>query len=307
MHKKAYKHIWLPFFQFSTDFNETLSKCFFFSRPFEWDVQIWANTTFFFLSFQGGTEGKKTQKGEKNNDIENNDIEYDDSDDMLASDRVIGGEISRRGRYPWTVRLVWVCLGERALMKVTTCSASLLTPRLLASATHCFSESLERLAVSLTCARSSQGELTGTVVPHALRLAPDPVAFDPVYLSCEDSRLISPIICCISPWLIGGGCCRLLPPLLTGPFVGRNGWAFPGPPLRCLHRLILKWHFDKKCLCVWIFNQTLVRYLFAYQKSLNGTFRTGFWVQNHLLNLCSSAVNSQRLLCSQKAGVKYSN
>ena len=30
MHKKAYEHIWLPFFQFSTDFNETLSKCFFF-------------------------------------------------------------------------------------------------------------------------------------------------------------------------------------------------------------------------------------------------------------------------------------
>ena len=34
------------------------------------------------------------------------------------------------------------------------------------------------------------------------------------------------------------------------------------------------------------------------------TFKTGFWVQNHLLNLCTSAVNSQMLLCSQKAGVK---
>ena len=92
------------------------------------------------------------------------DEDDDDGNDLLASDRVIGGEISRRGRYPWTVRLVWVCLGERALMKVTTCSASLLTPRLLASATHCFSESLERLAVSLTCARSSQGELTGQLM-----------------------------------------------------------------------------------------------------------------------------------------------
>ena len=30
------------------------------------------------------------------------------------------------------------------------------------------------------------------------------------------------------------------------------------------------------------------------------TFKTGFWVQSHLLNLCSSVVNSQRLLCSQK-------
>ena len=33
---------------------------------------------------------------------------------------------------------------------------------------------------------------------------------------------------------------------------------------------------------------------------------TGFWVQNHLMNLCSRAVNSQRLLYSQKAGVKCS-
>ena len=33
-------------------------------------------------------------------------------------------------------------------------------------------------------------------------------------------------------------------------------------------------------------------------------FKTGFEVQNHRLNLCSSAVNIQRLLCSQKADVK---
>ena len=32
-------------------------------------------------------------------------------------------------------------------------------------------------------------------------------------------------------------------------------------------------------------------------------FKTGFLVQNHPLSLCSSAVNSQSLLCSQKAGV----
>ena len=30
-----------------------------------------------------------------------------------------------------------------------------------------------------------------------------------------------------------------------------------------------------------------------------------FLVQNHFLNLCSSAVDSERLLCSQKAGGKY--
>ena len=40
---------------------------------------------------------------------------------------------------------------------------------------------------------------------------------------------------------------------------------------------------------------------FVYQKSLKRTFKTGFWVQNHLMNLCSSAVDSQWLLCSQKS------
>ena len=40
------------------------------------------------------------------------------------------------------------------------------------------------------------------------------------------------------------------------------------------------------------------------KKTFKQTFKTGFWVQNHLLNLCSSSVNSQRLLCSQKARVK---
>ena len=35
-------------------------------------------------------------------------------------------------------------------------------------------------------------------------------------------------------------------------------------------------------------------------------FKTGFLVHKHLLNLCFSAVDSQRLLCSQKACVKCS-
>ena len=42
--------------------------------------------------------------------------------------------------------------------------------------------------------------------------------------------------------------------------------------------------------------------LFLYTYNL----KTGFWVRNHLYNLCSSAVNSQRSLCSQKAVVKCS-
>ena len=46
-------------------------------------------------------------------------------------------------------------------------------------------------------------------------------------------------------------------------------------------------------------------YIFVYQKSLYQTFHISFWAENHLLNLCSSAVNSQKLLCSQKAGMKW--
>ena len=35
-------------------------------------------------------------------------------------------------------------------------------------------------------------------------------------------------------------------------------------------------------------------------------YKTGFYVENDPLNLCSSAVDLQRELCSQKAGVKCS-
>ena len=65
-----------------------------------------------------------------------------------------------------------------------------------------------------------------------------------------------------------------------------------------------------KILCLdkvikYIFDSDLVlrmrRIYFCNQKSLKRMFKTGFPVQNHPLNLCSHAVNSQRLLCSQKA------
>ena len=36
------------------------------------------------------------------------------------------------------------------------------------------------------------------------------------------------------------------------------------------------------------------------RKSLKRTFKTSFWIQNHLLNLWSSFLNLRRLLCSQK-------
>ena len=66
MHKKAYKHIWLPFFQFSTDFNETFSKCFFIrgrlNETFKSEL-----TLLFFIVSKGGPKEKnsKTKKSRK--------------------------------------------------------------------------------------------------------------------------------------------------------------------------------------------------------------------------------------------------
>ena len=48
-----------------------------------------------------------------------------------------------------------------------------------------------------------------------------------------------------------------------------------------------------------------LRFTFVYQKPLKQMFQPGFLVQNCPLNLCSRAVNSQRLFCSKKASVKY--
>ena len=41
-------------------------------------------------------------------------------------------------------------------------------------------------------------------------------------------------------------------------------------------------------------------FYFVQQKPLKWTFKTWFWVQNHLLNLCSCVVNSQRLFVVKK-------
>ena len=49
---------------------------------------------------------------------------------------------------------------------------------------------------------------------------------------------------------------------------------------------------------------TYSRIYFCTSNILNERLKPVFLVQNDPLNLCSSAVNSQRLLCSQKAGVK---
>ena len=47
----------------------------------------------------------------------------------------------------------------------------------------------------------------------------------------------------------------------------------------------------------------LSRIKFCRPEILKTNVKTGFSVQNYILNLCSNAVNSQRLLCSQKTGV----
>ena len=64
MHKKAYEHIWLRFFQFLTDFHETFSKCLIqdFLKPHKVSAFL---DNFFFHSFQGGTKGKKLKNQKK--------------------------------------------------------------------------------------------------------------------------------------------------------------------------------------------------------------------------------------------------
>ena len=48
-------------------------------------------------------------------------------------------------------------------------------------------------------------------------------------------------------------------------------------------------------------------FISVYQKSLKQTFQNDFLnTKSHLLNFCSRVVKSQRLFCSQKAGVKCS-
>ena len=46
--------------------------------------------------------------------------------------------------------------------------------------------------------------------------------------------------------------------------------------------------------------QNLSQIYFVYQKSVKGTFKPGFWVQNHPMNLYSRVEDSQKLICSKK-------
>ena len=71
MHKKAYEHIWLPFFQFSTDLTETLSECWIYNflKPHKVSACL---DNFIFHSFQGGTKGKKLRKPKKAKKVQPN-------------------------------------------------------------------------------------------------------------------------------------------------------------------------------------------------------------------------------------------
>ena len=70
MHKKAYEHIWRPFLQFSTDFNETLSKCFFFQGSLNETFKSELTLLFFIVS--KGDQRKKTQKPKKQKKVQPN-------------------------------------------------------------------------------------------------------------------------------------------------------------------------------------------------------------------------------------------
>ena len=55
------------------------------------------------------------------------------------------------------------------------------------------------------------------------------------------------------------------------------------------------------------FNLKMLFNSIRHAKSESDLFLTSFCVQNHLLNSCSFALNSQRLFCSQKVCVKLKN
>ena len=89
--------------------------------------------------------------------------EYGKSEDVqeiVPSDRVIegvaggitGGEITTREKFPWSVRVVFVCLGRnKKLAKWTVCTGSILSPRLVASSAHCFKERVNNTQFDSFC------------------------------------------------------------------------------------------------------------------------------------------------------------
>ena len=81
-----------------------------------------------------------------------------------------------------------------------------------------------------------------------------------------------------------------------------NWWLNLRLKIRCVHLGI----FNLKCLLIAFVIPNLRQINFCIQISLKPMFKTGFWIQNHLWNLCSRIVNSQRLFCSQKADVECS-
>ena len=74
---------------------------------------------------------------------------------------------------------------------------------------------------------------------------------------------------------------------IEGVIPGLGGWV-------CREFLTFNAYWLNSSYQIWVW------YIFVFQKFLKRTFKTGFWVQNHLLKLYSSAKNTRRLLCSQK-------
>ena len=89
-------------------------------------------------------------------DDEENNLE--DESEIVPSDRVVegvtGGEITTRDKFPWSIRIVFVCLGKnRKLAKWTVCTGSILSPRFVASSAHCFKESVDDIQFDSFCKR----------------------------------------------------------------------------------------------------------------------------------------------------------
>ena len=64
--------------------------------------------------------------------------------------------------------------------------------------------------------------------------------------------------------------------------------------------------FNLRCVLFEFFIPNWIRFNFVYQRSVKRImFKPWFWVQNHLVNMYTNVVNSQRFYCSQKVGVVW--
>ena len=99
------------------------------------------------------------------NETEEENLEAESVIDGLQSG-VLGGEVISRDQFPWTVRIVFVCMSKerRKFSKWTLCSGSVISPRLVASSAHCFSQQMNTNTRNRNCLKNKDGTPVGRIM-----------------------------------------------------------------------------------------------------------------------------------------------